>query len=567
PFSRAENRKTYSPPSAKCYDDESQGRWGADWPCHRHVREPHRHNTEFSIFSLCGAPGWVESPSIFQGKLPQTYVHSPYSYRFQSKNSFPIQSWQWKKLHVVCTGFYCAFNGNLGTSAPSGAMTVLASYFSISSRSQLALLNSLYMLGYVIGPLIWGPLSEHIGRKPVMAATYLTYVVFSIACAAAPSWPALLVFRVLCGLSAAAPNFVSSGLYADIFDQPSSRGIAMSLFMFFTSLGPFLAPLLSGTFAEMSWRWSFWIAVIISLPGVPLVIMLPETYAPVIYAKRTQGRSLFFFFFPRPALVPENLASSTTFSARDTFLRPFHLFFTIPKLLFSSLYTALAYAIMYLVFQAYPVIFEESLDWHIYHVGALYVELFQATVHELTLRVVIVGACIAFSIFAAYTRWHMLASQSGTRWTTKEAYRRLPLACLASPLMVLGMFWLGWTSGKSLPPILPMLSGLFFGTGYLLLFMSMLNYISDTLPEFAASAQAVAATIRSIGAACLPLAAGPMYAQFGVRWAPSLLAFISLAMGVIPFIFILMDVKVQKRAENKKTGVVDEESTGETLIA
>ena len=105
------------------------------------------------------------------------------------------------------------------------------------------------------------------------------------------------------------------------------------------------------------------------------------------------------------------------------------------------------------------------------------------------------------------------------------------------------MFWLAWTSTDSFPPILPMVSGLFFGTGYLLLFMSMLNYISDILPDFAASAQAAAATLRSIGAICLPLAAAPMYTQLGVHWAPSLLAIVSLLMGVIPFIFLYVDRK------------------------
>lgn len=232
---------------------------------------------------------------------------------------------------------------------------MLMSYFGIASRSQLALLNSLYMVGYAVGPLIWGPLSEHIGRRPIMVTTYLAYILFSIACAAAPSWVALLTFRLLCGLSAAAPNVVASGLYADIFDEPSSRGLAMSVFMFITSLGPFLAPLISGSLAHISWRWSFWAAVILASPGVPFVALLPETFAPVIYARRNQASSLIY-----SSSVPDqsNVVHSPKQSAKRIFLRPVQLFFGVPRLLFSCLYTALAYAIMFLIFQAYPIIFE-----------------------------------------------------------------------------------------------------------------------------------------------------------------------------------------------------------------
>lgn len=68
--------------------------------------------------------------------------------------------------------------------------------------------------------------------------------------------------------------------------------------------------------------------------------------------------------------------------------------------------------------------------------------------------------------------------------------------------------------------------------------MSMLNYITDVFREFSASAHAGAGCLRSLGAICIPLAASPMYGQLGIHWAPSVLGFLALAMGLIPFIFI-----------------------------
>jgi hypothetical protein len=66
----------------------------------------------------------------------------------------------------------------------------------------------------------------------------------------------------------------------------------------------------------------------------------------------------------------------------------------------------------------------------------------------------------------------------------------------------------------------------------------MLNYLSDAYKTFAASAQGIASTCRAIGGALLPLAARPMFTTLGVNWACSLLAFLSLGMALIPWMFI-----------------------------
>ena len=64
-----------------------------------------------------------------------------------------------------------------------------------------------------------------------MTATFCLYTTFTLACAVAPNWPALLVFRLLVGVNAACPVSVVGGLYADIFSDPVTRGRAMAMFM------------------------------------------------------------------------------------------------------------------------------------------------------------------------------------------------------------------------------------------------------------------------------------------------------------------------------------------------
>jgi MFS family permease len=84
------------------------------------------------------------------------------------------------------------------------------------------------------------------------------------------------------------------------------------------------------------------------------------------------------------------------------------------------------------------------------------------------------------------------------------------------------------------------LSGVFFGFGYILVFLAMILYLSDTYQRYAASAQAAASTTRSLAAVGLPFAASALYHDLGVRWAGGVLAISSGVMACIPFMFLVL---------------------------
>jgi hypothetical protein len=149
------------------------------------------------------------------------------------------------------------------------------------------------------------------------------------------------------------------------------------------------------------------------------------------------------------------------------------------------------------------------------------------------------------------------ASNEGKSWLyephvrhtlTFEEMRRLPLACIAGPFFVISAFWLGWTSSPSIHWIVPTLAGILFGMGYLCLFMALLNYLVDAYEVFAASAMAAASLSRSSFGAVLPFAARPMYRALGVAWATSLLGFFSLALCVVPFVFVKWGGRMRERS-------------------
>ena len=64
-----------------------------------------------------------------------------------------------------------------------------------------------------------------------MTSTFALFTLFTLACAVAPNWPALLIFRWIVGMNASSAIAVTGGLYADIYDDPVTRGRAMAFFM------------------------------------------------------------------------------------------------------------------------------------------------------------------------------------------------------------------------------------------------------------------------------------------------------------------------------------------------
>lgn len=83
---------------------------------------------------------------------------------------------------------------------------------------------------------------------------------------------------------------------------------------------------------------------------------------------------------------------------------------------------------------------------------------------------------------------------------------------------------------------MPIIGSSFFSFGTFLLFNSVLNYLPDAYPEYAASVLAGNDFMRSSFGAAFPLFATAMYENLGVAWASSTLGFLSIAFIPIPFV-------------------------------
>ncbi|EME86325.1 uncharacterized protein MYCFIDRAFT_45250 [Pseudocercospora fijiensis CIRAD86] len=452
----------------------------------------------------------------------------------------PENPYNWslaKKLYVTWTCVALVMNSTIGSSLPSGATQELAAYFNITNQSLLVLPVSIYLIGYVLGPLVFAPMSESFGRKWVVIGTFVIFTAFQIGCALAPTFSGFIVMRLLVGIGSSTPISVIGGVYADIYDSPKSRGRAVTLFMAATTWGPLAGPIISGFVSTVSWRWTFWIGAIIAGVTWPFVIFMPETYGPILLKRKAERL--------RQETGKENIVAPIELDEQSwgefctiTLTRPIRMFLFEWIVLFSCLYLSVAYAIFYIYFQAYPIIFQGTYG-------------FNAGEEGLAFLPIGVGSMIAGGI---YLWWEHYLAKAKARtpppiWSQQEEFVRLPVALLGAPLFAIALFWLGWTARPSMHWIVPTLSALPFGIGFLLIFMALINYIVDAYEIFAASAMGAASCSRSIFGVVIPFAARPMYRRLGIAWSCTLLGFLSVVMGIVPFVFIKYGAKI--RANSK----------------
>ncbi|KAK5118445.1 hypothetical protein LTR62_002959 [Meristemomyces frigidus] len=190
----------------------------------------------------------------------------------------------------------CAFS-TLATSMSAtlfaGAIPQLMSYFEIAEEVA-TLTVCLFVLGFALGPVVWGPLSELYARQAIYLVTMGGSVVFegpSIACHR-PDVAALLVLRFLAGAFSSAAIANSPAIVSDLF-IPAEQGIPIMAYMMFPFLGPTLGPICGNFFgAGAGWRWvnvlcALCFAVMFTLG----LIFLPETYAPYMLRRRAAALS------------------------------------------------------------------------------------------------------------------------------------------------------------------------------------------------------------------------------------------------------------------------------------
>ncbi|KAF2500622.1 MFS general substrate transporter [Lophium mytilinum] len=444
---------------------------------------------------------------------------------------FPV----WKKWMITVLLANLTLTATFNSSVFSSSISVTAIEF--HTNETITLLGvSLYVIGFALGPLLWGPLSEVLGRKPPLFIGFVLFSIMQIPTALANNLPAILICRWLAGCFSAAPLVIVSAAYAD-FWGPSERGTATAVYGASAFAGPTFGPIIGSFITESSlgWRWTAWITLIMAgLFGIPAFLLVPETYAPVLRekaAKKLQKRHI--------EAGTVELGSDLKKKPFDGFIRkflskPVKMLVTEPMLLVMTIYISIVYATMYLTFFAIPYTFISVRGW----------SRSISSLPFLSLLVGILTGCLALSI---YSKKYYLPRFLARKSVLPED--RLPPIMLGSIFLPAGLFWLAWTSDEAVSWVPQVISLFFVGAGIQLIFSNGIVFIIDIYLSSSASALAANTCIRSAVAAGLPLAAPRMYKTLGVKWATSLIGFLCLACMPAPFLFYKYGEKLRRRSK------------------
>ncbi|CAH5666661.1 Bicyclomycin resistance protein, partial [Enterobacter cloacae] len=202
------------------------------------------------------------------------------------------------------------------------ALPVISAQFGVPAGSAQMTLST-YILGFAIGQLLYGPMADSLGRKPVILGGTLVFAGAAVACALAQSIDQLIIMRFFHGLAAAAASVVINALMRDVYPKEEFSRM-MSFVMLVTTIAPLVAPMVGGAvLVWFSWHAIFWILAVAALLASAMIFFFIDETLPVerrqkFHIRTTMGN--FASLFRHKRVLSYMLASGFSFAGMFSFL-------------------------------------------------------------------------------------------------------------------------------------------------------------------------------------------------------------------------------------------------------
>ncbi|MFD1555445.1 Bcr/CflA family multidrug efflux MFS transporter [Paraburkholderia silviterrae] len=345
--------------------------------------------------------------------------------------------------------------GPLATDMYLPSLPAIAQSFGVSAAAAAMTLTS-FMAGFSIGMLLYGPLSDAYGRRPVLLGGIALFTLASIACWLSYSAGELTFVRFLQALGAGAASVLARAIARDAH-EPSDAAKVLSMVAIVTSIGPLLAPLIGGQLLLLGgWRVVF---VALTLFGLACCVAawlrVPETW---------------------PAEKRESAAVLRSFAAYGRLLRD-------PLVWGHMLCGGMAFAAMFTYISATPFVYIEY-----FHVSPQHYGLF----------------------FGANVFGIMLGNVLNTRFIGRMGTLRM--VSMASTVSIAASFFVALMCVTGWGGLWSIVTGLFFVVGVVGLLSA--NCATDLMYRYPKNAGAAAAVF---GATQLGLGA---FASVVIGWFP-----------------------------------------------
>jgi len=161
------------------------------------------------------------------------------------------------------------------------ALPLIGHDFGVTAENQLQWIITLFVMGTGAGQLLYGPLSDRFGRRPVLLTGLAIYIALSLVASLAPDLRLLLVARLVQGIAVAAGSVVARSVVRDIYSGPTMARVMSTIFIVFL-LTPIIAPSLGQLLLTVvSWRGIFaFLALYTGAVATWVALRLPETLPP-----------------------------------------------------------------------------------------------------------------------------------------------------------------------------------------------------------------------------------------------------------------------------------------------
>jgi multidrug resistance protein len=453
----------------------------------------------------------------------------------QDDPAMPLNFPTWKKWMLVALLSAITLVTPFASSILSPGIASLSVEFGVTNDIVASLTVSIYLLGYVVGPLFLAPLSEIYGRKIILGASNVFFCAWQIGCALAPNVEALIVFRFLCGVGGAGCLTLGGGVIGDLF-RPEQRGFAMGIWVLGPLFGPTLGPLIGGFLAQtIGWRWDFWIVLMVGAPiTIRIEFLNQETSHKVLIERKVArlakelGRDDLHSCYDNREVAKKSKSRILL----DGLVRPTKMLLFSPIVLVLSLYIAFLYGLLYLLFTTIPTVFMETYGFSVGVSGLVYVALGIAN---------IIG-WVVVQMTSDKTVVRLSRANDGVFVPEMRLTTSIPFGFILPATF----FWYGWATEYKTHWIVPILGLTPFSYGIVGIFLPITTYLVDSYPMYAASAIAANTVLRSLVGALLPLAGPPMYQSLGLGWGNTLLGFLCVLMMPLPVVFNRFGARLRK---------------------
>ncbi|RKP36588.1 major facilitator superfamily domain-containing protein, partial [Dimargaris cristalligena] len=378
----------------------------------------------------------------------------------------------------------------------------------------LKLTISLYMVGMGIAPMVWGTLSDTVGRRPIYIISFVIYILACVGCALSNGIGMLLAMRLIQSLGSSSVIAVGAGSLCDLFEA-KRRGRALGFFFVGALIGPIIGPTIGGYVSQyLDWRWTFWILAI--LGGVVLVlivIFLPETHRGVVAAKYD--------------VRMENVTPPSKSWAFNPLLPLYYLKY--PYVTLTIINISLAYGGLYAMSTSMPASFARVYNLSTSNVGLTYIASGVGN---------IIGS-VAGGNFADFMM-HRFRDRMERAQVAAEPHedgdaptitiadvpkeQRLTGGVYFCWLMPTCLLIFGWLINKHEPLAAVLVVQFFFGLGMTFIFSAYSTYLVDIFTGRSATITALNNSTRSIWAAVCSVIEDPIETGIGPGWTFTLFA-------------------------------------------